>query len=72
MFNSPVHPLSRSLSRDSVRGNRYKRIGEGIKWEYVINPISMEKTVRAQSELARGMSEKPTMAARRIVLPSGS
>ena len=30
------------------------------------------KTVRAQSELARGMSEKPTMAARRIVLPTGS
>ena len=26
MFNSPVHPLSRSLSRDSVRGNRYPRL----------------------------------------------
>ena len=25
MFNSPVNPLSRSLSRDSVRGNRYPR-----------------------------------------------
>ena len=26
MFNSPVHPLSRSLSRDSMRGNRYPRL----------------------------------------------
>ena len=26
MFNSPVNPLSRSLSRDSVRGNRYPRL----------------------------------------------
>ena len=26
MFHSPVHPLSRSLSRDSVRGNRYPRL----------------------------------------------
>ena len=51
--------------------NTYKRVGEGIKWEYVINPISMEKTVRAQSEHVCGMSEKPTMAARRIVLPIG-
>ena len=34
--------------------------------------VSMEKTDRAQSERVRGMSEKPTMAARRIVLPTGS
>ena len=34
--------------------NTYKRVGGGIKWEYVINPISMEKTERAQSERARG------------------
>ena len=26
MFNSPVHSLSRSLSRDSMRGNRYPRL----------------------------------------------
>ena len=26
MFHSPVHPLSRSLSRDSVSGNRYPRL----------------------------------------------
>ena len=26
MFNSPVHPLSRSLSRDSMRGNRFPRL----------------------------------------------
>ena len=26
MFNSPVHPLSRSLSRDSMRGNSYPRL----------------------------------------------
>ena len=26
MFNSPMHPLSRSLSRDSMRGNRYPRL----------------------------------------------
>ena len=26
MFNSPVNPLSRSLSRDSVWGNRYPRL----------------------------------------------
>ena len=26
MFNSPVHPLSRSLRRESMRGNRYPRL----------------------------------------------
>ena len=26
MFNSPVHPLSRSLSRDSMRGYRFPRL----------------------------------------------
>ena len=34
--------------------NTYKRVGGGIKWEYVIKQISMEKTQRAQSERARG------------------
>ena len=31
MFNSPVHPLSQSLCRDSVRGNRYPRVSLSLK-----------------------------------------
>ena len=53
MFNSPVNPLSRSLNRDFVRGNRYLRLcprsqdHEGVSFALLgVGPQSLLPMIR--------------------------